>query len=334
MARCSTKTSKTLSKHSLKLADSDKPLTRSAYQRQISSSSAESANSTQSLRRQRESSSDSDQDSAFTKPSASHPTKKIRAQQPPASTMDKELKDFMSRVSAWGPSIANIDVINARMASIETKIDGITTQIAGIETRLLTVERSGDTAQRNIEQLGAECVSLKARVNKLEQMSIANEFLLHGLPPSVTSQDVETVLANFGNQIEVEIKPEDFDAKPRIFTNRTRTSSSIIGTFKSPALKSAVSKAFKAKRPIVVEDLVELPALSTLRGKQVVLRNSLTAANREILREAIRLKGEQFKFAWDVDGRIHLRKDEHSRAIEITSVEHLRCVIAAARNES
>lgn len=243
------------------------------------------------------------------------------------------MKKFMETVSAWGPSIASIASLVASNASIEQKVDGLSQQLGRMENRVNALEQTTSTNSRNVMDLSNNVNALQGQVNKLQQQAIANEFLLLGLPPSVTSQDVPSTLTAFGTFVGQALKPEDFCQPPRVFTNRNRTSATIIGMFKSNELKVAAMKAFKAKRPVPVEDIVNLPELSTLRGKLVTMRNSLTPAYRQILSEAHRIKEGVFDYAWDsIDGRILLRKDNTARPIEICSVQQLHQVVDDARN--
>lgn len=237
-----------------------------------------------------------------------------------------EIKNIMDKLNEMIPSIAKID-------SIDRKVDGLSQQLATIDNRVSALEQRTHTNSTNTMALSSNVNSLQCQVNKLQQQAIANEFLLHGLPPSVTAQDVPAVLAAFGSFVGQQLQPEDFCQPPRVFTNKNRTSAIIIGTFKSNELKLSTMKAFKTKRPVPVEDVVNLPALSTLRGKLVTMRNSLTPAYRHILTEAHRVKEGFFDYAWDsIDGRILLRKDGNSRPIEICSVQQLNLVIDDARN--
>lgn len=241
-----------------------------------------------------------------------------------------ELKQFMDMVSGWGPSIATLVT---SVASVEQKVDGVSQQLGLMENRVNALEQASNTNVTNLNAINNEVNVLRGQVNKLQQQAIANEFLLHGLPPSVTGQDVPAVLAAFGTFVGQQLNPEDFCEPPRFFTNKNRTSGTIIGTFTSHALKMATMKAFKAKRPVPVEDVVNLPELSSLRGKLVTMRNSLTPAYRHILSEAHRIKADLFDYAWDTpDGRILLRKDGNTQPIEICSVQQLYLVIDTARN--
>lgn len=296
----------------------DKPFTRS--QRTTSTSSA---GSTKSNRRPRESSTDSDNLSET--PSDKSNTQKKRKTK--TSTMPLvDNKNIMDKLNEMMPSIVKID-------SIDLKVDGLAQQLAAMENRVTVLETSTNNNTATVNVLNNHVHSLQGQVNKLQQQVIANEVLLHGLPPSVTVQDVPAVLAAFGLFVGHPLTPEDFCHPPRVFTNKNRTSATIIGTFKSNELKVATMKAFKAKRPVPVEDVVNLPALSTLRGKLVTIRNSLTPAYRHILTEAHRIKEGVFDYAWDsMDGRILLRKDGNSRPIEICSIAELHLAIDKERN--
>lgn len=245
---------------------------------------------------------------------------------------DAEMKKFMETVSAWGPVIAEIPKLVASNTSIEQKVDGLSQQLGRMENRVNALEQTTNANTTSVNSLNSDVNALRGQVNKLQQLSIANDFLLNGLPPSVTSQDVPAVLAAFGNFVGLQLRPDDFREPPRFFTNKNRTSGTIIGTFNSHARKLAVLKAFKAKRPVPVEDVVNIPELSTYRGKLVTMRNSLTPAYRHILSEAHRIKGDLFDYVWDTaDGRILLRK-EGSSPVEINSVQQLYMVVDNARN--
>lgn len=241
-----------------------------------------------------------------------------------------KFEEFMTTVQAWGPSIAKINGIDLSLSNIERKIDQINVKIEEMNVRISSLEAFKGTATTDVLMLREECDVMKAEINKLQQQALSNDLIINGLPPSVTNNDIASVLENLGHKIDCPISINDFVGKPRAFHTRDKTSTSIIGTFATHTKKANVLSSFKAKRPIPVEDIVDLPASSTLRGKQVQLRNNLTLTNRTILAEAFRIKGTKFTYAWDIDGRIHLRKDNNERPIEIRSLEHLHDVVSKA----
>ena len=55
--------------------------------------------------------------------------------------------------------------------------------------------------------------------------------------------------------------------------------------------------------------------------------------NQAILTEAIKTKNGLFKYACDVEGRVHLKKDDNAKPILIISLEHLRDIIGEAKNQ-
>lgn len=235
-----------------------------------------------------------------------------------------QLDQILDTLNAWAPNIEKINAIDARTSAMEQFQQQI-------ESRVTNLEQFATNQLTNHNVLSSDIHSLKVKVNKLEQKALENDFLVHGIPPSVTSQDVSAFLTSFGRFIGIQIKPDDFREPPRLFLNKNRTNATIIGSFVSNSKKMATLKAFKAKRPVPVEDVVNLPETSTLRGKPITFRNSLTATNRNVLSEANRLKGSLFEWAWDTaDGRILMKKDVNSRPVEILSIEHLKQVIENA----
>lgn len=105
------------------------------------------------------------------------------------------------------------------------------------------------------------------------------------------------------------------------------------GTFKDIHHKKIIF-ALKKENPIPIEDIMNLqPEFSSFKGKEIVFKNRLTKTNQAILTEAIKTKSGLFKHAWDIDGRIHLKKDDVSKPIAISSLDHLHYIIEMAKKQ-
>ena len=107
----------------------------------------------------------------------------------------------------------------------------------------------------------------------------------------------------------------------------------MFGRFKDKQHKKKIFD-LKKETPVPIEDIVQLlPEFSSLKGKEIVFKNRLTQINQAILAEAIKMKMGLYKYAWDVEGRIHLKKDDTSKPVEITSLDHLRYILGQAKEQ-
>lgn len=222
--------------------------------------------------------------------------------------------------------------IKQEVSEVRNQINNLSAALDAAVSRIASLESSTSTTDQNIETLKTDLDKMRCEMERLQQQALANDFVIHGLPP-ITSNLVPSALENLGRQLDVSLSVNDFSRQPFAIMNRAKTSSSIIGTFSSNATKQKVFKAFRERKPVVVEDVVQVDDNSTLRGKEIRIRNSLTPANRHILAEGNRLKGNLFAYCWDINGTVHLKKDENSQRIAIRSISHLNEVINNARNQ-
>lgn len=195
-----------------------------------------------------------------------------------------ELNQIFDMVTRFGDALA------ASTTSLERTVDKFAQQLGSMVNHENILKQAPNNDAMNVLADNHDVNVLEVKVNEAQQEAVESDFFLDGLPPNIDSQDVPLVLAAFGTFIDQQLKSEDLCEPPRFFTNKERTSGAIIGTFKSLAQKSAIERAFESKQPIPVEDVVELPELSTLRGTLVIMRNSLTPEYQLILSEAHRIR--------------------------------------------
>lgn len=251
----------------------------------------------------------------------------------------------LTNVESWQSTIESID---AKLTTIESEVTAIKVDVTEIREqlgklradlesavqRITALEHSNTRTNTTMEALQNEVSTMKSEMNQLQQQALANDFTIHGLPPSFTTAQTQSLITKLAQHIGVSLAPQEFARAPFAVTNKTKTLSTVIGTFSNNTTKLNVFRACKVKRPIVLEDVIDLDVSSPYRGKELRIRNSLTTVNRTILAEALRTKGDLFKFAWDVNGRIFLKRDESSRGVEVKSLGDLQRIIAAARTSS
>lgn len=279
---------------------------------------------------------------------------------------NKKLEEILAKLGALEPAVIKIDSISSSLASLDagvsSKFDSISNSLASIESEVSAIKVDVSLVREQIKRLGdeleaavsritaleaqqagfsaaaielkSELDGLKAEMNGLKQTALANDFVIHGLPPTTAPNQALSIVTKLGDFVGIQLTERDFSRLPFAVTNKTKTLTSIIGTFNNHQTKLNVFKACRTKRPIPTEYVIDLEPRSPFNGKEVRIRNSLTALNRTILAEALRTKGDLFKFAWDVNGRIFLKKNETARGIEVSSLGALRRIIADARISS
>lgn len=235
-------------------------------------------------------------------------------------------------------SLANIEsevsAIKIEVSTVREQMTRLSNDLAAAVSRIQALENNAQHSNTVATAVQTQVNEMKTEMNGLQQLMLANDFVIHGLPPSSDANQAMNAVTKLGNFVGVSLTAQDFSRQPFAIVNKSKTLITVIGSFKNHQMKRNLFEACKQRRPIPVEDIVDVGASSPLRGKEVRIKNSLTPWNREILAEALRTKGDYFKFAFDIDGRPFLRKAEGSPRIELKSLDDLRRIIAAARNSS
>ena len=152
---------------------------------------------------------------------------------------------------------------------------------------------------------------------------------MYGLPPQVKNEDLQSIFDSIGAILGQNLMV----VKPFAINSKKKRETVVFGTFRDAQHKKQIF-TLKKQVPVTIEDIIALPTeFSSFKGKEIVFKNRLTQVNQAILTEAIKTKNGLFKHAWDVEGRVHLKKDDNAKPILITSLEHLRYIIGEAKNQ-
>ena len=171
---------------------------------------------------------------------------------------------------------------------------------------------------------------MNAKINNLKQLAIQNDFIMYGLPPNIKTEDLQ---GNF-DSIGAILNENLMVTKSFKINSKKKRETVVFGTFKDNYHKKKIF-ALKKETLVTIEDIInEPPEMSSFMGKEIVFKNRLTQLNQAILTEATKTKGEFFKYAWDIEGRIHLKKDENSKSIAITSLKHLQNIVEEAKKKN
>ena len=224
--------------------------------------------------------------------------------------------------------------LDSRFDNIETKIDDVkglfnslSERTTLIYNRLSSLESTSYNAFSSITH---ECTFMSAEINNLKQVAIQNDFIMYGLPPHVKTEDLRGIFDSIGAILGENLMVN----KSFAINSKKKRETVVFGTFKDSHHKKKIF-ALKKEVPVTIEDIINLPPeMSSFMGKEIIFKNRLTQLNQAILTEATKTKGQLFKYAWDIEGRIHLKKDENSEPIAITSLEHLRNIVEEAKKNN
>jgi hypothetical protein len=239
-----------------------------------------------------------------------------------ATVVDK-LDKILSTLTLWEPSIRKIETIHHQVREVSDSVIKLDERVSTLET--------DQSSKEDVKSIKIELDKSIAAINVLQQNSLSNDFVLYGLPPEVTNEEKFEILAKFTEELNEKIKETDLK-QIYIRSNKNNTEKLICGSFYSSEQKERILKKFKTKiDPIVVEDIVDVAESSTWRGREIVLKNQLSAATRKLLSEARTLNQGCLKFIWESKGRVLVRKDENSTPIEIRSTVQLSEILARTK---
>lgn len=217
--------------------------------------------------------------------------------------------------------------------SLSAQINAISENMKRVEENVSKVEESVKKANFDITTLRDENEMLRSQLNHQEQLNMIRSFNVFGLP-TLPPNSAQTVMRSLATHLGTTINLEDFK-ELFVVNHRNKKTSHITGTFYEEKKRDEIFFRMKHrvanKKPIVVEDIITtLPKDSTFRGKEIRVRTKVTQHTRKLLNDAYQYKNT-FKFIWESDGRVLMRKDENSRIVEIKTEQQL-VNIAAGHN--
>ena len=252
------------------------------------------------------------------------PDKQQKVDKPEMSLADN-INSILATLTQWTPSIAAIPLIQEDLQEIKNNIQTLGHRQNQLESRLVFVENNQVSSGANLDELRGALLQTKIELNTLQQSALDKDFMIHGLPPNIAKEQAFPILKRFCQKINQEVVESDLK-KIYVTQNRNKTKSFLIGSFYSLDIKQSIIRKIKSgKQAIVVEDLIDgLSADNRLRGLQVSFKNQLTAVNRNIYAEAHKYNQGRFKYIWEQDGRILMKKDDNTRILQVFSLAHLK----------
>jgi hypothetical protein len=238
-----------------------------------------------------------------------------------ANNINEQLAWLINNQKMVNEKIDKIDLVLSKQIEMESKLDNLTSEINNIKSKTENLEKQAQISCKDIEKMKVDLINTTEHINELQQLSLANKFSIKGIPADLKKEKILDTIKNFGNQIGEQIDESDLE-NFYIQKYKNNNGASINGSFFDIRKKQKVFNSFKAKKPVIAEDICELPVDSRMRGKEITIRNQLTNQKRSLLHEA-KILGSKFRYVWENNGRILMKYNENSSVIEIKSYQQL-----------
>lgn len=225
----------------------------------------------------------------------------------------------------------------AMNANLSCQIGAISTRLDSLADELKAIRSTQSILQHTVSEVTSDVTNLKDKVheidvlrNQLEQEQLKDDISIVGVPAYYGDKH-EELLDSINRACELSLSKKSF--KFIRFVNKKKLDrGNVYMRFINHSEKASfmarvtsLSKDANGKRqPIVVEDFFteHQDNPSSLTGKQMYIVNSLTPANREILKLKHQYKS-QIHFMWEQDGRILMKYNQSSRVIQAYSTFHV-----------
>lgn len=209
-------------------------------------------------------------------------------------------------------------------------ISDVTQRVINIETNLATLLERLIKNENAIEALKCELSETRSLLNVRDQQDLANHFRLSGLPPvGLKKEDCKTFMIKVLSVVGVPATQNDFEYAT-VFKTGDNASATLVGKFVNIMKRREAFKAFRAKSkdPGITWGDMATSNNPNDGSRKLFLRSNLTKPTMTLLNRAREHK-DIFKFIWEDEGRIMLRKSENERYVELKSLRQLQQLVEA-----
>lgn len=247
-------------------------------------------------------------------------------------TIEKKLDGITADIKALSTrsdsSEKKLDKLLDAIKSTNVKVDALVVDVSTTKDKTKALEENQENLREDINSLKNDIGRLTVDLGTVQQNSLSNHFVIFGLPYDLAVDKPFAHLSQITNKLNVAINERDLKHLA-LRKNDKFKNSYLTGIFYDNRVRQQLFDQAKSCRPIVVETIfTTLPGNSTLRGKEITLKGQVAPAIRSRLAEAHRINNNVFKFIWQKDGRILMRKDMGHPVFEIKTTEQLMDLLA------
>jgi len=190
--------------------------------------------------------------------------------------------------------------------------------------RINRLEEENEEIKQTTDRLTMENSELRYRIEELEQYYRKSNIIIRGVPEEAGENARKTV-EKIASKLDVQLEGNDIGKAHRL-KSRTQPRP-IIARLNDWEKKEELTKNAKKRRP---------------KGKDVglnssvpiIIANDLTRETGQLLREAKGMRDRgYFKFVWEREGKILIKRNEDTLAIQIRTQNDLMAIVEEMESE-
>lgn len=223
----------------------------------------------------------------------------------------------------------NLDELNDTLKTVSKNLQNVTDELAEVKKSIIFMSANYDKVldelkdmknmKENYDKMKEKVTLLEHRVNQMEQYSRNKNIEIKGVQ-EIERENLKEVVVSIASKMGVEMNGNEIDVVHRVNNKGNKEPKDIIVQFKHRENRDKIMQSRKIKinsREVTKGGLDQI----------VYLNEHLTPFNKMLLWEA-KSKGKEkgYKFVWNKDGKILMRKDEKDRAILIRCVEDIKSI--------
>lgn len=193
-----------------------------------------------------------------------------------------------------------------RIKQIEINVN----KLLDIPGRIEEVEKSNAEMKVELEEIKAENVMLRARIDESEQYSRKRNVIISGIPYE-EGEEIKTKIQKFATDIQINLEDYDINAVHRLLNKRG-----------IPPVILCLNSLDKKEKLINWSKInYEKNKKSGKIKNQIFINEHLTKNNEILLKKA--KAAENIKYAWFKNGNVLIKRDENSTVEKIISPDQL-----------
>lgn len=248
---------------------------------------------------------------------AANTTKRSREQ---STTPEKQTEKKKSREEKMEPNM-----------SMNDKVDKLLGLIERMEKLEEICRNTNLTLKQEIAGIKASQIEINGNINELNQINLATTFTVTGIPivPNKAPLDHINLILS---KMEMNSMTENDFKFLKLINHKDGKTAHLFGRFWFENQKFGIFGRFKALlkegKPLMSNEIYKLSQDSPLNGKQVRFGNVLTKTNVDLLKLARTFKENTFKYVWESEGHIFVRKNDGEKALAVKTMAQLQEIVA------
>lgn len=236
--------------------------------------------------------------------------------------LDDKLSPIIDKLKNLEEKVSKIVEIEKSLSFLSAKYDDLLVKIKNLEIEKEFIKKENVRLSSEVQGLFNEMYEVKRENNNIAQYTRRDTLEISGIPVC-DEEETNNLVCQVGKLVDVNIEEGDISVSHRLHNDKSKTNHfpAIIVKFVRRDLRDEL---FNAKNRLRNKSTKDLGFLRHPQHK-IFLNESLTPQNRALFKQCLRAKKDlNFKFIWTKFGKISLRKNGSSPAINILTQDDVR----------